>query len=246
AHHLRNGDRARLFLRQPATGSIVMAESFDLRDFESLSPFEIKDELIKLAKATSRRTQSAFINAGRGNPNWVATTPRDAFFLLGQFAMVESRRVLDLPPGLGGMPKASGVCSRLSAWLASQVATPGALFLAEMIPWTLERFGFDGDRFVHELVDSIIGDNYPVPDRMLEHNEIIVREYLQWAMCGQPRPQGTFNLYAVEGGTAAMCYIFKSLKTNRLLNPGDTIALSVPIFTPYLEMPVLEDYWLNV
>src|SRR5947209_19678561 len=115
-----------------------------LSKYEKLSPFEIKDFLIRHAHAASEESAISFINAGRGNPNWVATTPRDAFFLLGQFAMVESRRVLDLPPGLGGMPKASGVRSRLSAWLASQVATPGALFLAEMIPWTLERFGFDG------------------------------------------------------------------------------------------------------
>jgi aspartate 4-decarboxylase len=84
-----------------------------------------------------------------------------------------------------------------------------------------------------------------VPDRMLVHNEQIVHEYLQWAMCGTPRPKGTFKLYAVEGGTAAMCYTFKSLKANRLLNPGDTIALGVPIFTPYLEMPHLEDFGLN-
>ncbi len=58
-------------------------------------------------------------------------------------------------------------------------------------------------------------------------------------------PPGTFGLYAVEGGTAAMCYIFKSLKANRLLNPGDTIAMVTPIFTPYLEMPHLEDYGLQ-
>jgi aspartate 4-decarboxylase len=81
---------------------------------------------------------------------------------------------------------------------------------------------------------------------MLAHNERIVREYLQWAMCGEPRPAGTFHLYAVEGGTAAMCYIFKSLKANRLLNPGDTIAMATPIFTPYLEMPHLEDYDLTI
>jgi aspartate 4-decarboxylase len=85
-----------------------------------------------------------------------------------------------------------------------------------------------------------------VPDRMLVHNEQIVHEYLQWAMCGLPRPKGTFKLYAVEGGTAAMCYIFKSMKTNRLLNAGDTIALGTPIFTPYLEMPHLEDYDLKI
>ena len=122
---------------------------------------------------------------------------------------------------------------------------PGAPFLQAMVPWAVNKFSFDADKFVHELVDSIIGDHYPVPDRMLVHNEQIVHEYLEWAMCGNPRPKGTFKIYAVEGGTAAMCYIFKSLKSNRILNPGDTIALGVPIFTPYLEMAHLEDYDLH-
>jgi len=123
---------------------------------------------------------------------------------------------------------------------------PGAEFLAAMVPFAVKLFGFEPDALVHELVDSIIGDNYPVPDRMLVHNERIVHEYLMWAMCGNPRPAGKFDLYAVEGGTAAMCYIFKSLKANRLLKPGDAIALGTPIFTPYLEMTHLEDYALNV
>jgi aspartate 4-decarboxylase len=123
---------------------------------------------------------------------------------------------------------------------------PGASFLSAMVPFALKTFGFQPDAFVHELVDSIIGDNYPVPDRMLVHNERITHEYLMWAMCGDPRPAGKFDLYAVEGGTAAMCYIFKSLKANRLLVPGDTIALGTPIFTPYVEMPHLEDYALNI
>ena len=123
---------------------------------------------------------------------------------------------------------------------------PGASFLSAMVPFALKTFRFEPDAFVHELVDSIIGDNYPVPDRMLVHNERITHEYLMWAMCGDPRPTGKFDLYAVEGGTAAMCYIFKSLKANRLLHPGDTIALGTPIFTPYIEMPHLEDYALNI
>ena len=218
----------------------------ELRNFESLSPFEIKDELIKLAKKTSRTTQSAFLNAGRGNPNWIATTPREGYFLLGQFAITESKRVMEHPAGIGGMPQAQGIASRLDAWLAKHTDTPGASFLKKMVAFTVEKFGFEADAFVHELVDSIIGDNYPVPDRMLVHNERIAHEYLMWAMSGNPRPAGKFDLYAVEGGTAAMCYIFKSLKANRLLRPGDTIALGTPIFTPYIEMTHLEDYALNV
>jgi aspartate 4-decarboxylase len=223
-----------------------MADALTLRKFETLSPFEIKDELIRLAKKTSRTTQSAFLNAGRGNPNWIATTPREGFFLLGQFAITESKRVMEHPAGLGGMPQAQGIANRLAAWLAKHADMPGAPFLASLVPFAVKMFGFEPDAFVHELVDSIIGDNYPVPDRMLVHNERIVHEYLQWAMCGSPQPKGKFDLYAVEGGTAAMCYIFKSLKANRLLKPGDTIALGTPIFTPYIEMTHLEDYALNV
>ncbi len=218
----------------------------DLQSFETLSPFEIKDELIKLAKKTSKTTQSAFLNAGRGNPNWIATTPREGYFLLGQFAITESKRVMEDPAGLGGMPKARGIAGRLEAYLEKHADMPGASFLKEMVPFAVKTFGFEPDAFVHELVDSIIGDNYPVPDRMLVHNERITHEYLMWAMCGDPKPAGKFDLYAVEGGTAAMCYIFKSLKANRLLQPGDTIALGTPIFTPYIEMTHLEDYNLNV
>src|SRR5580704_2397533 len=217
----------------------------NLQTFEQLSPFEIKDELIKLAKKTSKTTQSTFLNAGRGNPNWIATTPREGYFLFGQFAITESKRVMEDPAGLGGMPKARGIAGRLEIWLAKHSDMPGASFLAEMVPFAVKAFGFEPDAFVHELVDSIIGDNYPVPDRMLVHNERIVHEYLMWAMCGKPRPAGKFDLYAVEGGTAAMCYIFKSMKANRLLHPGDTIALGTPIFTPYLELPHLEDYGLH-
>src|SRR6185436_20096803 len=215
------------------------------QQYEKLGPFEIKDFLAKVASSAAQEQSLTYLNAGRGNPNWVATEPREGYFLLGQFAVTESKRVLDLPPGVGGMPKAQGIAARLEAWLTKHADMPGAPYLQKMVPWAVKKFGFDPDKFVHELVDSIIGDHYPVPDRMLVHNERIVHEYLEWAMCGEPHPKGKFKIYAVEGGTAAMCYIFKSLKSNRILNPGDTIALGVPIFTPYLEMAHLEDYDLK-
>jgi len=217
-----------------------------LRNYEALGPFEIKNFLAEAASKSAKASAKAYLNAGRGNPNWVATEPREAFFSLGHFAVQESKRVMDVPPGVGGIPRVDGSAQRLAAWLAKYPDLPGTDFLKRMVPWAVQKFGFKPDAFVGELVDSIIGDHYPEPDRMLHHNEIIVREYLQWAMVGEPRPKGDFKLYAVEGGTAAMCYTFKTLKNNRLLNAGDTIALGVPIFTPYLEMPHLEDYDLNI
>ena len=222
-----------------------LSDNAKLKEFDKLGPFEIKDFVQRVASKTALDNSLSYLNAGRGNPNWIATEPRESFFLLGQFAITESKRVLDLPPGVGGMPKPEGIAGRLEAWLAKHEDMPGAHFLQAMVPWAVTKFSFDADKFVHELVDSIIGDHYPVPDRMLVHNEDVVHEYLEWAMCGDPRPKGKFKIYAVEGGTAAMCYIFKSLKANRILNQGDTIALGVPIFTPYLEMAHLEDYDLH-
>jgi aspartate 4-decarboxylase len=217
-------------------------EALRLRDYENLSPFEIKDELITLARRTSQASAHSFLNAGRGNPNWLATRAREVFFLLGRFALTESKRVMAHPAGIGGMPRAAGIAARLETWLA---ARGEAEDVAALVRYALTQFGLDADAFVHELVDAILGDNYPVPDRMLGHAEQVVREYLAWAMCGTPRPPGRFDLFAVEGGTAAICYIFKSLHANRLLQPGDRIALGTPIFTPYLEMPGLEDYGLE-
>jgi aspartate 4-decarboxylase len=213
--------------------------------YEKLSPFEIKDKLIALASETARKASAVMLNAGRGNPNWVATTPRDGFFLLGQFAMDESRRTLDLPD-LGGMPRKEGIAGRFDGWLEARRDARGADFLGRAVELAVERFGFARDAFVHELVDSITGDNYPVPGRILAHAEPILQDYLAWALCGDEPPRGKFDLFAVEGGTAAMCYLFRSLMQNRLLHKGDRIALGTPIFTPYLEIPHLAEYALDV
>src|SRR5207342_1967547 len=91
--------------RRPEVGRRV-------RPLEQLSPFELKDELIRYAR-DSTRTKAAthkLLNAGRGNPNWIATTPREAFFLLGSFAMQEARLTWNEPElGLAGMPRSPGI-----------------------------------------------------------------------------------------------------------------------------------------
>ncbi len=55
---------------------------------------------------------------------------------------------------------------------------------------------------------------------------------------------GKFDLFATEGGTAAMDYISTTLSENKILHKGDKIALGTPIFTPYIEIPRLNDYEL--
>ena len=56
-----------------------------------LSPFELKDKLMSLADETSRESAVQMLNAGRGNPNWICTTPREAFGTLLTFGIEDSR-----------------------------------------------------------------------------------------------------------------------------------------------------------
>ena len=63
----------------------------DYAKLSKLSPFELKDTLIKLASSDASRTM---LNAGRGNPNFLATRPREAFFRLGEFALAEFEALL--------------------------------------------------------------------------------------------------------------------------------------------------------
>ncbi|MBL4936563.1 aspartate 4-decarboxylase [Clostridium sp. YIM B02515] len=213
--------------------------------YGKISPFEFKNKLIHLAADQKEKSAHALLDAGRGNPNWTAATPREAFFTFGLFAVEETRRVWN-EGDLAGMPQKEGIADRLNNYLDRNPNAPGGELLRKIISYGVERLGFIPDDFVHELADAIIGDNYPVPDRMLIHIEKIVHEYLVQEMCYNKPSKGRFNVFAVEGATAAMCYIFDTLIANELLQRGSKIALAVPIFTPYLEVPHLPRYNFEV
>ncbi|MBP0726924.1 aspartate 4-decarboxylase [Bacillus sp. RG28] len=212
-----------------------------MEGYKKLSPFELKDKLLDLAKATQKKRVRAMFNAGRGNPNWTAATPRQAFFTLGQFAVEETQRIWK-DGDLAGMPYGKGIADRFYTFVKEHKDSPGIELLKNIVDYGITKHNFEPNRWIYELVDGIIADNYPVPDRMLLHTEQIVHDYIMKELCSNQPIEGKFDLFAVEGGTAAMCYIFDSLVANHLLEKGDRIALMVPIFTPYLEIPHLSRY----
>jgi aspartate 4-decarboxylase len=215
----------------------------DYSKYAKLSPFELKDELIALALS---HTDRMMLNAGRGNPNFLATVPRRAFFQLGLFSATESEFSFSyMPEGLGGFPRAEGLQSRFDHFVLENRDKPGVVFLGKAISYVRDQLGLDPDAFLLEMVEGILGCNYPVPDRMLKVSEKIIKEYILREMGVQGMPQEGLDLFAVEGGTAAMAYIFNSLKENKIISTGDRIAIGSPIFTPYLEIPKLNDYQLE-
>ncbi|MCU1639826.1 MAG: putative bifunctional aspartate aminotransferase and L-aspartate beta-decarboxylase [Nocardia sp.] len=212
--------------------------------YERLSPFELKNELIDLADDTLKKTAHSMIDAGRGNPNWTSLVPREAFYLLGQFAVTEARRDWSEFAELAGMPQQDGSAGRLDRFLTAHQESPAVALLRGAVEYGVTRLGFDADSWVGELADAIHGDHYPLPDRMLTRIERVVHDYLDLAMGGAP--EGGWDLFATEGGTAAMCYLFDSCVLNGLLSPGDRIAIMTPIFTPYLEIPQLDRFHFDV
>jgi len=208
------------------------------KKYEKLSPFELKNKLINIAETHHERMM---LNAGRGNPNWVAVTPRHGFFRFGLFALEESLRGQELP-AIGGPCDKKDILKRFETFLKKNEKEPGVPFLRNALDYVRDELKLDPEGFLQEMVDGILGDNYPVPERMLALTEKIVHRYLVQEMCGNEPPKGNFDLFATEGGTAAMDYIFTTLMENRLLQKRDKIALGTPIFTPYLEIPRLNDY----
>ena len=225
------------------------AGSDDSAAIAALSPFELKDELIKAAGggAVERAANASMLNAGRGNPNFLATIPRHGFWQLGLFAMRESERSFAyMPEGVGGFPKREGLTERFELFLRDNRGVPGIDFLGGAVSYVRDQLGLSAGDFLYEMCEGILASNYPVPDRMLKLSEVIVGQYLRREMIGKHPFVGDFDIFAVEGGTAAMTYIFNTMRENHLIKAGDTIALGMPIFTPYIEIPRLNDYKLNV
>lgn len=175
-----------------------------------LSPFELKDRLIRMASSHADRMM---LNAGRGNPNFLATIPRHGFFQLGIFALREAERSYAyMPEGIGGHPRAEGLEARFDAFVAAHRTTPGIAFLNAAISYVRDRIGLSSAGFLEEIVAGILACSYPEPPRMLPLTETVVRHYLVRELIGGQLPTGGVDLFAVEGGTAAMTYVFNTMR----------------------------------
>ena len=215
-----------------------------LRDvnFDELSPFEMKDLLIRLAK---RKSERVMLNAGRGNPNFLSLIPRYGFLQLGRFALSEAERHFGYMDDLiGGHSDLEGIEARFEIFVRAHWEEKGVKFLNAAVSYVKDYLGFSADEFLHEMVQGYLGCEYPSPVRMLKLSEKIVSRYILREMGAGHDLIGETQLFAVEGGTAAMSYLFESLKANHILNEGDKVAIAVPIFSPYLEIPRLDTYRL--
>lgn len=67
-------------------GSKIIIKPIDYVQYANLSPFELKDNLIKQVQS---HTDRIMLNAFRGNSKFIAAQSRQYFFQLGFFASAE-------------------------------------------------------------------------------------------------------------------------------------------------------------
>lgn len=209
------------------------------KKLEQLGSFEISDQMLTLAQNNQR--QNVFLNAGRGNPNWINKKARLAFNRLIEFGLQESERTI-AEGDLIGYTELQDISTRFTEFLSPETNEIDR-FLLQMLKYT-DQLGIDSDDFVKELADGVLGNNYPVPSRVLKNSEIILNHYLESVLYNGTSLTNQTDIFPTEGGTAAIVYIFNSLRENKLIRPGDRIAINTPIFTPYLQIPELSDYEL--
>jgi aspartate 4-decarboxylase len=106
-----------------------------------LSPLQLNDELVRYPPDQKSE------QGGHTNPNWIAATPREAFFLLGQFALSEARRTRD-EGSLAGMPSEAALAARMRAFLHRAGSSAGEALLRRGIDYATSTLGFDADAIV--------------------------------------------------------------------------------------------------
>lgn len=206
---------------------------------KEISAFEITAVQRELAEVNEAGYD--VLDAGRGNPNWINTQARYAFTRFMDFAIGECELTMN-EGGMAGQAREEGISDRFDAAMNPKDSTDA--FLIASVDYCVNTLALDKDDLLKELADAIIGDYYPSPSRCLHNTEVILNAYLQATLYNGVALSGQTGVFPTEGGSAAMVYIFETLSHNRLLKPGDQIAIATPIFTPYMEIPSVKDYGL--
>jgi aspartate 4-decarboxylase len=219
------------------------------RRYKEISPFELKNKLMKMAKGTD---PDQMLNAGRGNPNFFNDFGRRFLYKLSNMCidLAHKKKNMDdlvIYPTLDDYDYEKVFKSRSNKW-----PTRYRDFLHDYMKY-LKKMAIQDkippNVIFHDVVMSALGCFYPSPPRIQPHLRLIVEQFLYNLVMGSYttsyKPED-FSYFATEGAASGIMYVFNTLKENYLLLPGDSIALITPIFSPYLEMPLLGDYKLNI
>ena len=195
---------------------------------EKLSPFELKNFLIKIANKDGN-----MLNTGRGNPNFFNAFVREAFAEL-QLVILKLHKtdILPIYPLENEYSYNNELVKQINKIKDNKIKS----FLLKYI-----SFFKKNNKYLYDVVLSTLGTFYPTPPRIQIHLEKICEKYMYEKIT---KKKG-FEYFACEGAAAGILYVFNSLYYNKIIKKNDKIAIITPIFSPYLELPKLQQYDLK-
>lgn len=226
--------------------------NIDYSSYAQLSPFELKNILIKMAK---EKGEDTILNAGRGNPNFFNYFVRNCFTHLQHACLHLSKKVpgaidLNLYPPENSSNFKEELINELSK--DTQITDKIKNFLIDFFNYLEEKAinqNIDPNHIIHSIILSSLGCFYPSPPQRQPFIPLIAKKFMYKLVFGTKetteKPEN-YEFNPTEGAAAGILYVFNTLHINDLLSSGDTIAIITPIFSPYLEMPKLAAYDINI
>jgi len=114
-------------------------------------------------------------------------------------------------------------------------------FLAKAVDKMVSVSKINKDKVINDLITSTLGTIYPDPPRVLNFVEPCLAEFFDKNVYKSIKKLD-MSIFPTEGAANAIIYLLNTLKYNGLVIPGDKVGILTPIFTPYLELPILRNY----
>lgn len=171
------------------------------------------------------------------------SAPREAFLLLGRFALAEVQGTAD-PIHDGGHIKLDGVAVRLSDYLDRIPVSPGTVFLRKSIAYG-SQLAFDPDAWVFELANAVLGETVPKRPGMLPHCRSVIHRFFVQCLGAALPHNGRFDIVATAGNGAAWGYAAQCMVVNRLLSSGDRVVVAGDRLSDGLKLPNLGVFGLQ-
>lgn len=206
------------------------------------SPFLLRDLLLAEA-ARSERDDLTLLDASRGAANWQLRRVLNAWHTLGLFATEaaavpsdDGEVALALTPDEDWVGRFADFAAR--PWADAPALAQGCEFLtrvwehldAELLP------GRGRGRIIYDFAEAVAGRRYAAPPT-LDFVAPIMAAYLAPLLFGGDRElAGAFRMIACEGATTGIAQVMATLARNRLLRPGDHVAMWWPTYEPLRDL----------
>lgn len=211
--------------------------------FAGMSPYLFRDLLIGHARLT-RGQAAPLLDATREAPNWQQRDVQLAWHVLGLYCDYVYGVVGD-PGNVRLIPKSAPVdhaaaFSRFADGLMDlrESLAIGTDFLSELWPYLAQKVlvGRSESDIIDAFTQAMSGGAYPSP-ATLDFAAPIVTRYLAGKLFrGDTALAGEFAVHLTAGTSAGWVQVAQTLAANRLLLPGDKVALVLPTYQPLAEL----------